>query len=140
MKKIALVLVVVVLLATMTTLLFACTAKVAGKNYVLETFEVTAGEEAEAYIETAKKTFENTYKDAVLTFEKDGKMVVKKGETTLQTNYYKQDGKNIYVGDTEDVKTDGDPVFVVDGKKLNWDYTFTTAGLTFNFKIVLAQQ
>ena len=140
MKKIALVLVVVVLLATMTTLLFACTAKVAGKNYVLETFEVTAGEGAEAYIETAKKTFENTYKDAVLTFEKDGKMVVKKGETTLQTNYYKQDGKNIYVGETEDVKTDGDPVFVVDGKKLNWDYTFTTAGLTFNFKIVLAQQ
>ena len=39
-------------------------------------------------------------------FEKDGKMVVKKGDTTLQTNYYKQDGKNIYVSDTEDVKTD----------------------------------
>ena len=140
MKKIALVLVVVVLLATMSTLLFACTTKVAGKNYVLESFEVTAGEGAEAYIETAKSTFENTYKDAVLTFEKDGKMVVKKGDKTLQTNYYKQDGKNIYVSDTEDVKTDGDPVFVVDGKKLNWSYSYSAGSFKFDFAIILVQQ
>ena len=140
MKKIALVLVVVVLLATMSTLLFACTTKVAGKEYVLESFDVTSSEGAEVYIDTAKTTFENTYKDAVLSFEKDGKMVVKKGDTTLQTNYYKQDGKNIYVGDTEDVKTEGDPVFVVDGKKLNWDYSYKAGSYTFSFKIVLVKK
>ncbi len=120
MKKIALLLTIVLVISAMSLLLFACTAKVAGKTYVMESFEISADGVPETITQQVQAYVETNYKSAELTFNKDGTFVVKSGETEIDKGYYKQDGKNIYVAYTEDVKTEGDPEFVVDGKKLIW--------------------
>ncbi len=139
MKKIALLLVVVLVLASMSVLLFACSAKVAGKTYVLESVEVTCDEASEEIIAQAKSTLENQYKNAELIFNKDGTMILKSGELE-QKSYYKQVKKNIYTSTTEDVKTDGTPTLVVEGKKLVWSMTQTVASYTFNAKITVVEK
>ncbi len=120
MKKIALLLTIVLVISAMSLLLFACTAKVAGKTYVMESFEISADGVPETITQQVQTYVETNYKSAELTFNKDGTFVVKSGETEIDKGYYKQDGKNIYVDYTEDVKAEGDPEFVVDGKKLIW--------------------
>lgn len=139
MKKIALLLVVVLVLASMSVLLFACSAKVAGKTYVLESVEVTCDEASEEIIAQAKSTLENQYKNAELFFNKDGTMILKSGELE-QKSYYKQVKNNIYTSTTEDVKTDGTPTLVVEGKKLVWSMTQTVASYTFNAKITVVEK
>ncbi|MBE5762857.1 MAG: hypothetical protein E7338_01380 [Clostridiales bacterium] len=139
MKKIALLLVVVLVLASMSVLLFACSAKVAGKTYVLESVEVTCDEASEEIIAQAKSTLENQYKNAELIFNKDGTMILKSGELE-QKSYYKQVKNNIYTSTTEDVKTDGTPTLVVEGKKLVWSMTQTVASYTFNAKITVVEK
>ena len=138
MKKIALVLLVVVVIASMSTLLFAC-SKIAGKSYVLDSVVVTSDGASEESIAEVKASTENAYKDAVITFNKDGSYVVMKGETEMQKGYYKQDGKNIFVSDTEDVKTDGDPDLVVEGKNLVWTRTISIMKV-YTIKLTLAQK
>ena len=139
MKKIALLLVVVLVLASMSVLLFACSAKVAGKTYVLESVEVTCDEASEEIIAQAKSTLENQYKNAELIFNKDGTMILKSGELE-DKSYYKQVKNNIYTSTTEDVKTDGTPTLVVEGKKLVWSMTQTVASYTFNAKITVVEK
>ena len=140
MKKIALVLAIVIVLSSMSLLLFACTAKVAGKTYVMESYDITAEGAPQSLIDNVKSVVESTYKTAELTFNKDGTMVVKAGDTELEKDYYKQVGKNIYVSDTEEVKTDGDPVFTVDGKKIVWTRTETIMSYTVVVKMVIVQK
>ena len=139
MKKIALLLVVVLVLASMSVLLFACSAKVAGKTYVLDSVEVTCDEASEEVIAQAKSTLENQYKNAELIFNKDGTMILKSGELE-QKSYYKQVKNNIYTSTTEDVNTDGTPTLVVEGKKLVWSMTQTVASYTFNAKITVVEK
>ena len=139
MKKIALLLVVVLVLASMSVLLFACSAKVAGKTYVLESVEVTCDEASEEIIAQAKSTLENQYKNAELIFNKDGTMILKSGELE-DKSYYKQVKNNIYTSSTEDVKTDGTPTLVVEGKKLVWSMSRTVASYTFNAKITVVEK
>ena len=136
MKKIALLLVLVVVLASMSILLFACSAKVAGKTYVLESVEVTCDEASEEIIAQAKSTLENQYRNAELIFNKDGTMILRSGELE-QKSYYKQVKNNIYTSSTEDVNTDGTPTLVVEGKKLVWSMTQTVSSYTFNAKITV---
>ena len=136
MKKIALLLVLVVVLASMSILLFACSAKVAGKTYVLESVEVTCDEASEEIIAQAKSTLENQYRNAELIFNKDGTMILRSGELE-QKSYYKQVKNNIYTSSTEDVNTDGTPTLVVEGKKLFWSMTQTVSSYTFNAKITV---
>lgn len=139
MKKIALLLVVVLVLASMSVLLFACSAKVAGKTYVLESVEVTCDEASEEIIAQAKSTLENQYKNAELIFNKDGTMILKSGELE-DKSYYKQVKNNIYTSSTEDVNTDGTPTLVVEGKKLVWSMSRTVASYTFNAKITVVEK
>lgn len=139
MRKIALLLVLVVVLASMSILLFACSAKVAGKTYVLESVEVTCDEASEEIIAQAKSTLENQYKNAELIFNKDGTMILRSGELE-EKSYYKQVKNNIYTSSTEDVNTDGTPTLVVEGKKLVWSMTQTVASYTFNAKITVAEK
>ena len=136
MKKIALLLVVVLIVASMSVLLFACTTKVAGKTYVLDSVEVTGDGATEAQIAYVKGQVEESYKNAELVFNKDGTMVVTVSGTEMMKNYYKQDGKNIFVDETEDVKTeDVDPTFVVDGKKLVWTYKISSITVNMTLKL-----
>ena len=139
MKKIALLLVVVLVLASMSVLLFACSAKVAGKTYVLDSVDVTCDGASEEVIAQAKSTLENQYKNAELIFNKDGTMILKSGELE-QKSYYKQVKNNIYTSTTEDVNTDGTPTLVVEGKKLVWSMTQTVASYTFNAKITVVEK
>lgn len=139
MKKIALLLVIVLVFAAMSVMLFACTTKVAGKDWELESFDVTGDGLTEEQIATIKTYVESIYKDAVLTFNKDGTMEYKMGSLSEKA-YYVQDGKNIYVSETEDVKTDGDPEFTVEGKKIIWEKSDTAYGKSFTVKMTIVQK
>ena len=137
MKKIALVLAIVLVISSMSLLLFACTAKVAGKTYVMESFEISADGVPESITEQVRSYVENSYKTAELTFNKDGKMILKSGDVEKDMGYYKQDGKNIYVGSTEDVSTEGNPEFVVDGKSLIWTVEQAVMSYTVVIKMTI---
>ena len=106
---------------------------------MLESVEVTCDEASEEIIAQAKSTLENQYKNAELIFNKDGTMILKSGELE-QKSYYKQVKNNIYTSTTEDVKTDGTPTLVVEGKKLVWSMSRTVASYTFNAKITVVEK
>ena len=128
---------IVLVISSMSLLLFACTAKVAGKTYVMESFEITAEGAPESITEQVKSYVENSYKTAELIFNKDGKMILKSGDVEKDMGYYKQDGKNIYVGSTEDVSTEGNPEFVVDGKSLIWTVEQAVMSYTVVIKMTI---
>ena len=68
MKKIVLLVVLVLLVASMSVLLFACSSKVAGNTYVLESVTVTREGATEEQIASVKSGVEAQYKDSKLTF------------------------------------------------------------------------
>ena len=139
MKKIALLLVLVIVVASMSVLLFACSYKVEGKSYVLDSVSVTAEGASDEYIAQAKTYVENSYKDAVLTFKEDGVMVTTIGDNE-QTNYYVQDGDKIYVSDTKEVDTTGDPEMVIEDKKLVWKMNQERGGITFVITVTIKEK
>ncbi len=136
MKKIVLLVVLVLLVASMSVLLFACSSKVAGNTYVLESVTVTLEGATEEQIASVKSGVEAQYKDSKLTFNKDGTMVLSKEGQDVSTQYYVQDGKNIYIGSTAEVDTDRDPDGVVDGKNI----TITTSYGEYKINIVLVKE
>ena len=139
MKKIAIVLAIVLVVASMSLLLIGC-SKVAGKTYVLDSVTVTSDDGTEETIASVKASVENTYKGAELTFNKDGTFVVTKDGTEVLKQYYKQDGKNIYISTSEEVSTEGDPALVVDGKKAVWTFDQKVITKTYTIKIVIARK
>jgi len=140
MKKIALLVVLVLLVASMSVLLFACSSKVAGKTYVLESVTVTCEGASEEQIAQVKSGAEAQYKDAKLTFNKDGTMTLAKEGSDPTTQYYVQDGKNIYIGTTAEVDTDRDPDGVVDGKNIVITVSTKIINNTYAIKIVLVKE
>ena len=136
MKKIVLLVVLVLLVASMSVLLFACSSKVAGKTYVLESVTVTREGATQEQIAQVKSGVESQYTGAKLVFNKDGTMVLSKDGQDVSTQYYVQDGKNIYIGSTAEVDTDRDPDGVVDGKNI----TITTSYGEYKINIVLVKE
>ena len=106
---------------------------------MLDSVSVTAEGASAEYIARAKTYVENQYKDAVLTFKEDGVMVTTIGDHE-QTNYYVQDGDKIYVSDTKEVDTSGDPEMVIEDKKLVWKMNQEDSGITFVITVTIKEK
>lgn len=125
MKKITLLLAIILIIASISLSLFACTSKVADKTYEATYYSITTKGLSNKVIGDAGGEYEAAFKDAEITFTADGKIVRKKGDAETTIGYYKQDGKNIYVSETEEVKTDGDPDITIKKNDLYWTITVT---------------
>lgn len=127
MKKITLLLAIVLIIASISLSLFACTTKVANKTYEStdNNYEITTKGLSNKVIGDATDEYHKAFDNAEITFTTDGKIVRKKGDAETTLGYYKQDGKNIYVSETEEVKTDGDPDITIKKNNLYWTITVT---------------
>ena len=143
MKRIALVLAIVLIITSASLLLFACTQKVADKTYEYYLCKIETTGISKTVSDEAFHQAQEVFLNAEITFTSDGKIVRKKDNSETVLGYYVQQGKGIYVSNTEDVKTDGDPDITFSKKpkgRLYWTITTTVMSETVTATITLEEK
>ncbi|MDE7182335.1 MAG: hypothetical protein K2O41_04790 [Clostridia bacterium] len=129
MKKLVISMVAVVSAIIMCFALAGCSKDVKGNTYVFDDVKIegTIPDEAKDYIDQMVEGLKSGYASASIKFNKDGTCVSSFGGEEA-TGYYKQDGKKVYLGETEDFNTDdAESSFEVNGSKL--EMTMEEGGL-----------
>ena len=118
MKKLVISMVAVVSAIIMCFALAGCSKDVKGNTYVFDDVKISADGASDAEIEAAEAMIKLGYASASVKFNDDGTCVLSMGGEEM-TGYYKQDGKKVYVGETEDFNTDdSEYYFESSGSKL----------------------